>query len=122
MADRLACLERLDRQFLAAGLAHEAASNMHRDLVELGADNEHTRELLRDSAALTLDQMPALARPLRASEREWEEQELLDPVAAEVTAMCLEMEIEELLPAFRALRARQNEIVAQLRALVNDAQ
>jgi hypothetical protein len=121
MRDRFASLELLDRQMAAATIAHEAAADLHRELVELGADDDHAGALLGESAALALERIPALARPLRGSASEWAEQELLDPPAAERTAERLEADVRELLPAFAELRARQNQIVAQLLDLVGRA-
>lgn len=111
---RPAPLRLLSRHFRAARLAHEAAADLHRELVELGLDDDHTRALLHESAALALEQMPALVRPLRGPEREWAEQELLDPPASLLTAKQLESGVTKLLPALLALRARQDQIVAEL--------
>lgn len=58
--------------------------------------------------------MPALTRRLLGLEREWAEQELLDPPAAERTIERLDGEVAELVPALAALRARQNRIVGEL--------
>jgi predicted metal-dependent hydrolase len=65
----------LDSYFAAARIAHEYVSDLHRELVELDLANEHTRELMHESAAVTLERMPALADRMHGLEREWDEQE-----------------------------------------------
>lgn len=50
-------LDQLDLYFAAATIAHELANDLHRELVELAADDADTRELLRESASIaTSDQ------------------------------------------------------------------
>lgn len=63
--------------------------------------------------------MPALTHRLRYLEREWTEQELLDPPAAERTLERLGGELAKLVPALTALRARQNQIAAELLDLLS---
>lgn len=121
MRDRSASLELLDRQMAAATIAHEAAADLYRELVDLSADDECAGALLGESAALALERIPALARPLLGLASEWGEQELLDPPAAERTAKRLEADVRELLPALAELRTRQNRIVAHLLDLVRRA-
>jgi hypothetical protein len=58
--------------------------------------------------------MPWLIREWRSLEREWSEQELLDPPKAERTTRALVVRFGELGPALRRLRVRQDEIVAEL--------
>jgi hypothetical protein len=119
MNARPASLELLDLQLAASMIAHEAAADLYRELAELGADDDHVCALLQESATLALARIPALARPLRDLEREWAEQELLDPPTAERTAERLAGAVTDLLPAFTRLRARQSEIVVQLLGLVD---
>ncbi len=114
MTDRPGALERLDGYFGAARIAHEYISDLHRELVELDAADEHTRELLHESVAVTLERMPTLTRRLRTLEREWAEHELLDPLTAERTIRRLEDDLAEVMPAIAELRARQNQIAAKL--------
>jgi hypothetical protein len=106
---------------LAARYGHEYAFRVHRQLVELDADGDHTRKLLAESAAITLQEMPALTRDWLAVQREWSEQELLDPPKAELTARALEVGFTELGPALQALLARQDELVAELVGLLKAA-
>ncbi|MGH2902857.1 MAG: hypothetical protein ACRDK7_04640 [Solirubrobacteraceae bacterium] len=121
MADRPEELELVDRYLGAARYAHEYAFRVHRRLVELDADGDHTRKLLAESAAITLQQMPALVRGWRTLEREWSEQELLDPPKAEHTARVLEVRFTDLGPEIEALRVRQDKIVTELNDLLGDA-
>jgi hypothetical protein len=121
MTDRPPVLRLLDLRSRAVRLAHAAAADLYRELAEVGSDDDHVRALLRESAALALERMPALTRPLRGLELEWEEQDLLDPIAAERTGQRLQVEVVEIMPAVVRLRARQNEIVSEICALVVDA-
>lgn len=121
MIDRPGPLGQLDGYFAAARIAHEYVADMHRELVELHAAGDHTRELLRESAAVVFGRMPALTSRLRDLGRKWAEQELLDPPAAERTIERLEVELAKLAPALTALRTRQNEIAAELLDIVGRA-
>jgi hypothetical protein len=121
MTERPEPLENLDRYFLAARIAHQYAAGIHRQLVELDADGAHTRKLLSESAAVVLQRMPQLTREWRTLEREWSEQELLDPPKAERTTRVLVARFAELGPALRTLRGRQDEIVAELVDLLGRA-
>jgi hypothetical protein len=121
MIDRPRPLEQLDGYFAAARIAHEYVADMHRELVELDAADDHTRTRLRESAAVVFDRMPTLTSRLQGLEREWAEQELLDPPAAERTIERLAVELAQLVPALTALRARQNQIAAALLDLINRA-
>jgi hypothetical protein len=65
MIDRPGPLRDLDGYFAAARIAHEYVADLHRELVELDADDDHTRELLRGSAAVAAERMPVLSSRLR---------------------------------------------------------
>ncbi|HYB22917.1 MAG TPA: hypothetical protein VED41_03910 [Solirubrobacteraceae bacterium] len=121
MIDRPGPLGQLDGYFAAARIAHEYVADLHRELVELDAADDHTRELLRESAALVFERMRELTNRLRGLESEWAEQELLDPPAAERTIECMEVEFAKQVPALTALRARQNQIAAELLDLASQA-
>jgi hypothetical protein len=58
---------------------------------------------------------------LRGLEREWAEQELLDPPAADRTVERFERDLAKLVPTLAALRARQNQIAAELLDLISRA-
>lgn len=107
-------LRELDRYFAAATIAHEYIADLHRELVALGGDDERTRELLSESAGVVGKQMPELIRDLRRLEREWGEQELLDPQQAESTLDAIAVNLAEVVPKLSTVRARQDEIAAEL--------
>jgi hypothetical protein len=107
----------VDRYFAAARIAHEYVYDLHRELVELGAADDHTRELLAESAAMVFERMPNLTQRCRELERLWAEQAVLHPPASRGTVERLERDLAEVAPALVTLRARQNEIVAELRDL-----
>lgn len=65
--------------------------------------------------------MPALTHRLRGLERDWAEQDLLDPPAAARTIELMNGQVAALVPALAALRARQNQIVAELLDRVRSA-
>jgi hypothetical protein len=117
MTERPACLELVDGYVAGATIAHEYAFALHRELVDVGVADDHTQELLGESAALALE-VPALARQLRGLESEWSEQELLDPSAAEHSAQLLEERVAGLAPEFVALSDRHRQVVAELADLV----
>ena len=121
MTDRPEELDLVDRYVLAARIAHEFAFDRHRLLAELDAANEHTRHLLAESAAIALQEMPALTRDWRVLEREWFEVELLDPSKLARATQALEARFAELGPALDTLRVRQDEVVAELVDLLGRA-
>jgi hypothetical protein len=119
--DRPESFELVDRYLGAAKIAHEFAFNRHRQLVELDAADDHTRTLLAESAAIALQDIPALVRSWHALEREWFEVELLDPAKLDDKTQALTVRFGELDPALHALRVRQDAIVAQLVDLLDNA-
>ena len=121
MADRPEELELVDRYLRAARNAHLYAFRVHRQLVELDVDPDHIRALLAESAAIVLQEMPALTRDWRVLEREWFETELLDPANLDRKTRALKARFGELGPALETLRARQEEIVADLVDLLDEA-
>jgi hypothetical protein len=119
--ERPESLELVERYSRAAQYGHQYAFHVHRQLVELDAGDDHARTLLAESATITLQEMPRLTRDWRILEGEWSEQELLDPPKADLTARTLEVLFAELGPALEALLLRQDELVAELVGLLNDA-
>ena len=111
----------LDRYFAAATIAHEYVADLHRELGALGGDSAHTRALLAESAAVVTDRMPAPTRELRQLRAEWETQNLLDPPRATRTLERAETRLIEAEPDLSVLRARQDEIVAEMRGLLERA-
>ncbi len=114
-------LELVNGYMGTAEVAHEYAFRIHRQLVELGASGGHTRTLLAASAAIALHEIPVLVRDWRILEREWFEVELLDPANLDRKTQALKVRFGELGPALLALRARQDEIVAELADLLDKA-
>jgi hypothetical protein len=121
MTDRPEPLEFVERYLLSANFNHQYAFGVHRQLVELDTDGDHTRKLLAESAAIALREMPALTRDLRTLGSEWSEQNLLDPPKADWTARQVQLRFTELGPALQALLVRQDEIVTELVSLLGDA-
>lgn len=118
MTDRPAPLQLVDDYLAGARLAHEYVYVLSRELMERGADGDRTRRLVRESAAVAAELMPELAQRLRRLEREWNEQALLDPPAADRTAKRLESNVAKIAPELAALSNRQKQIVAELLEIV----
>ena len=121
MTDRPEELQLVDRYLGAARNAHLYAFRVHRQLVELGAAEDHTRTLLAESAVIVLQEVPALTRDWRVLEREWFEVELLDPTNLDRKTQALTTCFAELHPRLQALAVSQDEIVAELVKLLKNA-
>ena len=65
--------------------------------------------------------MPGLARELGQLREEWETQKLLDPLRATRTLERAETRLIETEPDLSVLRAHQDEIVAEMRGLLERA-
>jgi hypothetical protein len=85
MADRPEPFTQLDRYFAAARIAHEYVGDIFQELVRLDRADAHAPELLAESAAIALRDIHELTRDARELERQWHEQELLNPQAAAQT-------------------------------------
>jgi hypothetical protein len=118
MTDRPAPLKLLDHHFAVSGILHAYAFDLYRELLKLGCHDDRAHQLVQESALVTLERMPELARELRSLEFEWAGQELLDPPAAGRTLDRLADLLAGLAPEFAALRARQDQIIAELLDLV----
>ena len=121
MSERLDPFAALDRYFAAATIAHEYLAELHRELGVFGADSAHARALLGESTAVVTERMPALTRELRQLREEWETQNLLDPPRAKRTLQRAETRLIEAEPDLSVLRASQDEIVAEMRGLLERA-
>jgi hypothetical protein len=119
--DRPEPLARLDLLFEAARIAHEAIFGLHRRLVLLGADNEETRRLLRESARIALDDLRALTAEARGLAAQWDEQSLLAREEADRTLQAVRAERERIEPDLERLRLRQQEIARHLRSRLTEA-
>lgn len=115
MTSRPDALEDLDAYFAAGTIAHDYVANVHRNLAALGSSSPQTLALVHESAAIILEEMPALVGRLRELGREVETQELLDPSAAAATRDKIAATFAEVEPELRALRKRQDEIARTLR-------
>ena len=121
MADRPEPLELVDRLVASAGFNHLYAFRVHRQLVQLDAAGDDADKLLAESARIALTEFPALARDLRTLGTQWSEQDLLDPPKAQWTARQIQLRFDELDPQLQTLTLRQEEIIAELLALLGDA-
>jgi len=121
MADRPEELEIVERLVASASFSHMFAFGLHRELVELQGDTDHTRMLLGESADIALAQMPALERDFRALTDQWSEVQLLDPANLDSVSHAIEVRFAEVDPKLQTLIARHDEIIAELVALVRNA-
>lgn len=121
MAARPEPLARIDRYFAAARIAHEAIWDLHRELVAAGRADERTRSLLAEAAQIAGVDMLGVATEIRRLDARWSEQELLDAAAAADTLRALGAEVDRVEPELARLRARQDELAAELLRLSNEA-
>ena len=121
MKDRPEPLARLDLLFEAARIAHEANFDLHGELAALGADDDSSRDLLRESAHIALSDLVVLTAPARELATRWDEQSLLARDEAERTLQAVRAELERIAPELTRLRARQDEIARDLRPRVIEA-
>ena len=120
MSARPPALRELDSLFSTAAIGHEAISDIHRELVELGRSSRESRVLLDESAQITLSKMPAIAAEAHRLAAQWEDERVLNPEAAEVTLRDLSQEIERIEPELRKLLDRQQEIATRLRRMLDE--
>ena len=111
---------RLDAYLATATIAHEAIADLHDELAARSLSNEGSRRLFREAARIATSEVPKALTEARRLRGLWSEQELLDPTAAADTLRLLSDEIERVEPQLTQMRARLNEIVRELRQLVND--
>lgn len=98
MKDRPESLSRLDLLFEAARVAHEAKFGLHPRLVLLGADDEDTRRLLRESARTALDDLRAFTAEARGLAAQVDEQSLQAREEADRTLRAVRAERERKSP------------------------
>ncbi len=102
----------------AQGLRHrETIYDLHSDLVQADRATPTTQSLLAESARIVLHSTPAASAAARRLANQWHEQSLLDPDAAENTALELETELAHAESVLRVLLDRETAIAAQLKAL-----
>ena len=110
-------LRRLNVLLEATFVAHETIYDLYSDLVQVDRATPTTQSLLAESARIVLHSAPAASAASRRLANQWHEQSLLDPDAAENTALELETELAHAEPVLRALLDRETAIAAQLKAL-----
>jgi hypothetical protein len=111
-------LQRLNSLLAEATIAHEAIFELHRRLLVRERGGSESTELVAESARIATVRLPALAVPLRGLDTRWQEESVLDPHAADLTAREAAAGLAAVEPEMRSLLARQSEIAARLRALL----
>ena len=102
--------------FETARIVHEANFDLHGGLAALGADDDYSRSLLRESARIALDDLVTLTAPARELAARWDEQALLARGEADRTLQAVHTELERIAPELQRLRARHAEIARDLRS------
>jgi len=110
-------LRRLTVLLEALAFAHETIYDRHLDLVRDDRATPMSRSLLAESAEIVLQKTAAATAAARRLAAQWHEQSVLDPQAAEKTAVELETELADVESLLRELLARETAIDAELRAL-----
>lgn len=110
-------LRRLNVLLEALAFAHETIYDLHSELVRADRATLISRGLLAESAQIVLQNTGEASASARALARQWHEQSVLDPRAAEHTALKLETELAHAQSILRELLARESAIAAELRAL-----
>jgi hypothetical protein len=101
----------------ALAFAHETIYDRHLDLIRDGRATPTSRGLLAESAEIVLQKTGAATASARRLAAQWHEQSVLDPQAADQTAVELETELADVESVLRELLARETAIDAQLRTL-----
>lgn len=112
MTERPEPLRTLDGLMAAATIAHERIADLH-----ARAAGRRSLRLLQESADIVFRQMTALTSEVRLAERDWAEQELLDPPRAADTLRRIEAQMAGIRVEFERLLSRQ---VAIARGLESD--
>lgn len=93
----------------AATIAHERIADLHTRVA-----GQRSLRLLQESADIVFRQMTALTSEVRNAERDWAEQELLDPPRAAETLRAIEAQMGEIRPELDRLLSRQIAIAREL--------
>jgi hypothetical protein len=91
---------------------------VHRLLLGRHHAQAESTALLAESAQIATAHVPRLIAPLKRPGARWDEENLLDPTAADRTARELAAKLATLEPEIASLLARQREIAARLRDLL----
>jgi hypothetical protein len=110
-------LRRLNVLLEALAFAHETIYDLHSELVRADRATPISRGLLAESAQIVLQNTGEASASARALARQWHEQSVLDPRAAERTTLKLKTELAHAQSILRELLARESAIAAELRAL-----
>lgn len=102
-------------------LAHAAIYTAHRRLIDLGADDEESRQLLEESVEIVFSKAPEVGRRARELASEWGARQLLDPSAAPSVLAAAENEAAHAERALRRLLRRQEEVATRLRSRSDEA-
>lgn len=102
----------------AARIAHETIFDLRRELVQDGLDDEKSRELLGEAAAIATSAMPQLSAVGQGLQLRWQDERLLDPVAAAATYEELAAEVERVEPALVEQLERLRGIAGELQAML----
>jgi hypothetical protein len=117
MSQRPEQLGRLDAILGSARFAHEISLELSRHLLTSGAAEEEAAELVAESSRIAIVELPRLLPGLRRLASRWEDEALLDSVAAESSSEEIAAEMEAVEPKAGSLLRRQREVVARLREL-----
>jgi hypothetical protein len=107
----------LDTLLAQAAITHEAIFETRRELIGRDRDRPEQADLLAESARIVAAGLPALTASARRLARAWQDQDVLDPMAAETTLAELEAELARIGPEVFSLLDRQREIAARLRSI-----
>jgi hypothetical protein len=120
VAERPTAVQTLDLWLSAFRVGHETIFDLHRELIAVGAADEHVRELFHESADIALVKGAALTRRASSLTAAWDEQSVLGPPQAEKTLRALERELDRIEPGVRSLQARHQAIARELRLLLRE--
>lgn len=102
-------------------IAHTTIYDLHLELVDADHTTPKSQELLAESAQIALYKTQEATADVRRLATQWHEQSVLDPQAAEKTAVELETGLAHAESVLRELLARETATAAELRALVEES-
>lgn len=108
-------IRRLNRHSGIAELAHVTIFDDHSAIVELGAADAESAAVVRASAEIALTEVPRLLRDVNVAAIRWEEQDLLDPVAAATTLQRISAALDALDGPLKELHRRHADLAARMR-------
>ena len=121
MSETPSPIARLDDYPATVTFVHEAIWELRTATVVVERDDARVHEWFREAAELVVVELPPIVREARRLRELWSEQDVLDPAAATDTLRLLADELDRADPAMRTLRERQNEIVRELRRVLDDS-